>query len=57
MCMYVAGVPFVSLLVSVYILVHVHGPWPRAPLSFERCVLHCVPMRNASVCVRVCMCV
>jgi hypothetical protein len=50
-------VPFVPLPVSVFRLLHVHGPWPRAPLSSERCVLHCVPIRNASVCSCMYVCV
>jgi hypothetical protein len=52
MYMYVGGVPFVPLPVSLSILLHVHGPWPRVPLSLERYVSLCVRMYTASVCVR-----
>jgi hypothetical protein len=48
---YIAGVPFVPLPVSVFILLHVHGPWPGAPLSSERCVLHCVCLCILLLCV------
>jgi hypothetical protein len=50
--------PFVPLPVSVFILLHVHGPWPCAPLSLERCVLHCVCLciLLLCVCVYVCVC-
>jgi cytochrome bd-type quinol oxidase subunit 2 len=44
-------VPFVPLLVSVFILLQVHGPWPRAPLSFERCALQCVRLCILLLCV------
>jgi hypothetical protein len=54
---YVAGVPFVPLPVSVFILLHVHGPWSRAPLSSERCVLHCVRLCILLLCVCVYVCV
>jgi hypothetical protein len=50
-------VPFVPLPVSVFILLHVHGPWPRVSLSGALCVTLCVPTHTASVCVRVRVCV